>query len=231
MTPLVLLPGMMCDARLYGPQVAALSAGGRSVTVAPLTGADSVTALADLILATAPDRFALAGLSMGGIVAMAVITRAPGRVDRLALIDTNPRAEAAEVAANRDRQIAKVRAGGLEGVMRDELKPNYLAHGPGRTAVLDLCMDMALTLGKDVFCRQSRALQTRPDQTAALSNIRVPTLVMMGAHDRLCPFDRHALMAAKIPGAHLQVIANAGHLPVLEQPEATTAALHRWLSA
>ena len=225
--PLVLLPGMMCDGRLFAPQMAAL--GRRAVQVSPVTEHDSVQALAAEVLANAPPRFALAGLSMGGIVAMEVARQAPDRVDRLALLDTNPRAEAPEVQANRVPQIARARANGVETVMRDEMKPNYLAPGAGRGAILDLCMDMALALGVDVFARQSIALRDRPDQQDTLRAFHGPALVLMGEHDRLCPLDRHELMHALLPQSTLTIVPDAGHLSTLENPEKTTAALLRWL--
>lgn len=228
MTPLVLLPGMMCDARLFGPQINALS-GRRPLHLAPIAGHDSMEALAAAVLAHAPRHFALAGLSMGGIVAMEVLRQAPERVERLALLDTNPRAEADEIRARRAPQIEKASAGDLAGVMRDEMKPNYLADGPARRDILDLCMAMALDLGPEVFARQSRALAARPDQQATLAAFRGPTLILMGEDDRLCPRDRHELMHELIPGSRLVVISGAGHLPTLEQPEATTAELRRWL--
>lgn len=230
MIPLVLVPGMMCDARLFGPQAAAFS-GMRAIHHAPISGGDDVDGLAAEILRHAPARFALCGLSMGGIVAMAMVAQAPERVAALALLDTNPRAEIEEVRARREPQIARVRAGGLAAVMREELKPLYLADGPGRRGILDLCLDMALGLGPEVFERQSRALQRRPDRQAALTAVRVPALVLCGAEDRLCPLERHTLMAGLIPGARLAVIEGAGHLPTLEQPERTTLELARWLEA
>lgn len=228
MIPLVLLPGMMCDARLFTPQIEALS-GRRPLHLAPITAHDGIEALAAAVLAHAPPRFALAGLSMGGVVAMEMLRVAPERVDRLALLDTNPRAEAAEVSARRPRQVERALAGDLAGVMRDEMKPHYLADGPGRRAILDLCMTMALDLGPEVFARQSRALATRRDQQATLEAFRGPALVLMGEDDRLCPRERHELMHALISGSRLAVIEGAGHLPTLEQPDATTAALRRWL--
>jgi len=228
MTPLVLLPGMMCDARLFGPQIAALS-GRWPLMTFPLTGSDSMAGLAALVLASAPQRFALAGLSMGGILAMEVLRQAPERVERLALLDTNPLAEAAEPAENRKRQVAQALAGGLAEVMQHELMPRYLAQGATRHDILDLCLDMALALGPAVFATQSQALATRPDQTATLEEFRGPALVLTGAQDRLCPRERHELMAALIPGARLVVVENAGHLATLERPDETTAALGRWL--
>jgi len=227
MTPLVLIPGMMCDWRLFAPQLAAL--GGRPVLLAPPTGFDTIERLAAAILAIAPPRFAVAGLSMGGIVAMEMLAQAAERVDRIALLDTNPRAEAPEMQLRRNRHIEMALSGGLRDVMRDEMKPNYLAEGPGKQAILDLCMEMALSLGPEVFVRQSRALAMRQDRQAALAAFGGPALVLMGAQDRLCPLDRHELMHRLMPQSRLVLVEGAGHLPTLERPEAVTEDLLSWL--
>ncbi len=229
MAPLLLIPGMMCDARLFAPQIAAFS-GRQAIHVAPMR-AETTAEIAAGILAQAPPRFALAGLSMGGIVAMEIAAQASGRIERIALMDTNPRAELPEVRAARGPQIEAVRAGRLREVMRDEMKPRYLADGPDRQAILDLCMEMALDLGPEIFTAQSRALQTRPDRQEVLKTLDIPALVLCGAQDVLCPLDRHELMDSLLPNSTLTVIAGAGHLPVLERPEETNAALTRWLEA
>ena len=228
--PLVLLPGMMCDARLFGPQIMEFGKT-RAVHLPPITGHDTVEALAAEILENAPKTFALAGLSMGGIVAMEVFRQAPLRVSRMCLMDTNALPETPAVAAAREPQIVKVMAGRLEEVMRDEMKPNYLAPGDGRKAVLELVLDMALGLGEGVFLRQSRALQRRPDQQSTIRKLRVPTLVMCGEHDTLCPVSRHQFMADLVGHARLVVVPRAGHLPPLEQPDAVTQAMSEWLAA
>lgn len=225
--PLLLLPGMMCDARLFAPQLAAFS-GRRAVQVAPMTG-DTIESIAASVIANAPPQFALAGLSMGGIVAMEVLKQAPDMVTRLALLDTNPMAELPEVAAAREPQIALVKAGRLEDVMREEMKPRYLAPGPQRLEVLNIVMDMAKTLGPDIFISQSRALMRRPDQQETLRNAECPVLVLCGSHDTVCPVSRHEFMAEIIPNATLEIIEDAGHLPTLEKPAETTDALDRWL--
>lgn len=227
--PLLLLPGMMCDARLFGPQIDAFSHE-RPIITAPLNDHPTVAALAAEILGNAPPRFALSGLSMGGIVAMEVIRQAPERVTRLALLDTNPKAEADAIAKRREPQIEKVQAGQLRSVMRDEMKPNYLTDGPHMGQILDLCMAMAETLGPEVFITQSRALQTRPDQQETLRQVSVPSLILCGEDDALCPLHRHTLMHDLIAGSTLTVIKNAGHMPVLEQPDATNEALAKWLN-
>lgn len=228
MTPLVFLPGMMCDARLFGPQSAYFS-GRRVVHHAPISGADSMQDLAAEVLAQAPERFALAGLSMGGIVAMEILRQAPGRVERIALLDTNPLPEADVVKARRGPQIDKARSGRMADVMRDEMKPNYLADGAGKKALLNLCMEMALDLGPEVFIRQSIALRDRPDQSETLRGFDGPALVLCGRHDALCPVARHELMAGLLTGATLAIIEGAGHMPTLESPNETNAALERWL--
>lgn len=228
MTPLVLLPGMMCDARLFGPQIAAFGLH-RAIHLPPIGAHDTMAALAREVLENAPPRFALAGLSMGGILAMEIMAQAPERVERLALLDTNPRAELPEVQARRAPQIKAAQDGQLRAVMRDEMKPNYLADAPGKQAVLDLCMDMAMDLGPQVFVNQSRALRDRPDQQDTLRQVSVPTLVLCGREDQLCPIERHELMHDLIPGSILEIIDGAAHLPVLEKPNETTAALARWL--
>ena len=218
----------MCDARLFAPQIAAFSAD-RAVLVPPLTGANTIAGMAYSVLQCAPPQFALAGLSMGGIVAMEIMRRAPERVTHLALMATNPRAEDPAVSATRERQKAQVRQGHLRAVLRDEMKPNYLADSAQRGDILDLCMTMALQLGPEVFVSQSEALATRPDQQDSLKQVTVPSLILCGKEDRLCPLDRHVLLAQLISGARLEIIDGAGHLPTLEQPEATNTALRIWL--
>ena len=228
-TPLILLPGMMCDARMFGPQINAFSEE-RPVQVGDLTGSDTMTGLAEAVLERAPDRFALAGLSMGGIVAMEILRLAPHRVERLALLDTNPLAEADEMKARRIPQMERVQNGELRAIMRDEMKPNYLADGPNRGEILTLCMEMAEDLGPDVFLRQSRALRDRRDQTDTLRKFSGPALVLCGREDVPCPVHRHEFMHALMPTSELVIVEGAGHLPTLEQPEKTTTALRRWFS-
>ena len=228
MTPVIFLPGMMCDARVFGPQIDALSGNSPLMTMPPglhQTMAD----LAGEVLVHAPPRFALAGLSMGGILAMEILRQASERVAGLALLDTNPLAELPEVQARRAPQISAAEAGELRRVMQDEMKPNYLTDGPNKRAILDLCMDMAMDLGPEVFVSQSKALRDRSDQTETLRRFAGPALVFCGRHDALCPVDRHRMMHDLMPQSTLEIVEEAGHLPTLEQPEKTTAALIRWM--
>lgn len=228
LNPLVFLPGMMCDARLFGPQIAALGKD-REVYVAPISNHNTVAALAAEVLKNAPPSFALAGLSMGGIVAMEVIAQAQGRVERLALMDTNARAETPAVAAMRGPQMEAVKAGNLQDIMRNQMMPKYLKDSTQNPELLELCWDMAKDLGAEVFLRQSEALRDRPDQQETLRGYTGKALLLCGKHDVLCPLERHELMHTLLPNSRLEIIENAGHLPTLEQPQLTTAALTRWL--
>lgn len=226
--PVVFLPGMMCDGRLFQPQLNDLSRD-MAVMVAPVTGGDRIEEIASGLLDVLPRRFALAGLSMGGIVAMEILRRAPDRVTRIALMDTNPLAETPQSAANYEPFIIKLRTGSLRDAVEMMLGGDVLAPGPGRVGILALVAAMAQGLGAEAVIRQTRALQRRRDYQAELRRCRVPALVLCGAQDRLTPVKRHRFLADLIPYATLAVIEGAGHLPVLEQAEATTAALRSWL--
>jgi len=229
MEPLVFLPGMMCDARLFAPQVTALSRE-MAVTVAPITMGERVEEMASALLGVLPAKFALAGLSMGGIVAMEILRRAPERVTRVALMDTNPLAETPQSAAGYEPLIVGARAGRFEDMMRMILKPEHLAPGPQRLQVMAQVAEMGRAMGPDVFIRQCRALQRRKDQQATLRWIKMPALVLCGEHDGLTPVKRHTFMAELIPYARLEIVPDAGHLPTLEQPEVVTAILRHWMT-
>ena len=225
----LLLPGMMCDARLWAAQAQALGNEHR-VHLGSLCEDLSVEAMAARQLAAMPPRFSLAGLSMGAIVAFAMWRLAPQRVTRLALLDTNFRADTPERMRLREEQVHQVRQGHLRHVLRDELKPHYLAEcHRDNTALLDEVVDMGMQLGADVFVRQSIALRDRPDSSAILTTIDCPTLVLCGDEDRLCPVELHREMAGRSAGADLRIIPRCGHLATMEQPDAVTAALLEWL--
>ncbi|WP_371169831.1 alpha/beta fold hydrolase [Aliiroseovarius sp. 2305UL8-7] len=226
--PVVLIPGMMCDARVFGPQIDDLSRD-HIVQVAPPVFGDTIRDMAGHILDHLPPRFALAGISMGGIVAMEIARRAPDRVNRLALISTSPLPDTPAQAAWREPQIVRASAGRLDEAMADALDPANIGPGPRRDAVLALVRTMGQGQGADMFVRQSRALQRRPDAQRALQKLRIPTMVMCGAHDGLTPPKRHETMAALIPGAELVILQEAGHLPTIEVPEQVNIGMRAWL--
>jgi len=226
---LVMIPGMMCDERIFAPQIEGLSDSIR-IIVADISGYSTVHELAAEVLKKSPPKFDLLGHSMGGIVAMEMYSQEPNRIEKLVLMDTNPKAELEEVKAMRDPQMKAAREGKLVDVMRDEMKPNYLDASDNRESILHTCMEMAKSMGTEVFMNQSKALQTREDQQSTLRLIEVPVLVICGSNDKLCPVERHELMHNIINHSELKIINNAGHMPTLEQPKETTEVLKKWLN-
>tara|TARA_B110000444_G_scaffold128772_1_gene121191 strand:+ start:107 stop:808 length:702 start_codon:yes stop_codon:yes gene_type:complete len=228
--PIVFLPDLMCDARLFAPQIDGLSHA-RAVMVAPIHIGERIEEIASGILDVTPHRFALCGLGMGGMVAMEIVRRAPDRVTRLCLMDTNTMQEAPIRAAEREPLIVLARAGNLEKAMQEELGPGYLADTQFKENISKLIFDMAISLGTLAFVRQSRAMQRRRDQQALLRKIKCPTLILCGAKDPFYLPKRHEFIAELIETAHLKVIEDAAHFPTLEQPKETNDALRAWLSA
>ena len=223
-----MIPGMMCDERIFAPQIEELVSK-RSVHVADISKHDNISDLAADVLSHAPPKFCLVGHSMGGIVAMEICAQDPKRIEKLVLIDTNPLAELEEVKLKREPQISDALSGKLVNVIRDEMKPNYLASSENQDIILNICMDMALSLGPKVFINQSRALQTRADQQSNIQSINIPVLIMCGSEDKLCTVERHEMMHNMISNSELKIINNAGHMPTLEQPSETTEVLKEWL--
>jgi pimeloyl-ACP methyl ester carboxylesterase len=226
--PLVLLPGLLCDQLLFAPQLPAL-ASLRQVLIPDLTQDDSIEDMARRVLDTAPDRFALAGLSMGGYVALEIMRLAPERVSRLALLDTRARSDTPEETARRRGLLELSAKGEFRGVT-PRLLP-LLIH-PDRLAddaLTGVVMAMADAVGREGFFRQQQALIAREDRRDLLGTIAVPTLVLCGREDALTPLAMHLELAAAIREATLVVIPNCGHLAPLERPQAVTRQLLGWL--
>lgn len=220
---IVFLPGFMCDAHLFKPQIDTLTRAGISCTVGDLSQAGSIERMAELVLKSAPNRFAIAGLSMGGIVAFEIYKQAPERVTHMAFLNTTARADAA--GPSRKKQLGRVAAGELDLVLREELKPQYLApenRTPERLALLE---EMGVALGEDVFCRQTMALTIRKSYLDVAKTILCPTVVIAGECDTVCPIDRHREIADRIVQADLRVIPNCGHISTLEQPDSVSEAI------
>lgn len=227
--PLVLLPGLLCDEALWTHQIAGL----REIAttqVADLTRDDSLSAMAERVLAHAPPRFALAGLSMGGYVALAVALREPERVSRLALLDTNARADTPEQTERRRAAIALAEDGRFAEVP-PSLVPLLLSPAHQNTpAMVRTVLDMAERIGPAAFVRQQTAIMGRPDVRDRLEFIRCPTLVLCGEQDALTPPSVHEDLRNGIRDARMEVIPDCGHLAPLEQPGAVTDALRAWLT-
>ena len=227
----LLLPGNMCDARLWSPLGAELDRRNIAWRVGDLSRQSSITAMAADMLAEQDGPLLPVGFSMGAIVALEMARQAPERLRALGLLALNASADLPERAQHRPRQQTDVRGGALERVVAEELKPNYLAAANrGDAALLALTMDMALALGADVFVRQSEALRTREDLRPVLSTLALPVLLACGAEDALCPPEWHRRWAEAIgPAAVLHQIAGAGHLLPIEQPRRLAAVLIPWL--
>jgi pimeloyl-ACP methyl ester carboxylesterase len=225
----VLLPGNMCDARLWCHMPTPLI-DGMNFVHADLTQDDSISAMAESVLAATTGMLLPVGFSLGAIVAVEMAVQAPERVSGLVLAGYNATADLPERAAHRPVQQAEVRAGGLERVLIEELKPNYLAaQNREDSALLDVLRAMGIGLGADVFVRQSEALRLREDRRAALARLDVPVLYLCGSEDMLCPPDWHQNWAKQTPHAQFTEIAVAGHMLPLEAPGAFVAAVKQWL--
>ncbi|WP_068090086.1 alpha/beta fold hydrolase [Novosphingobium rosa] len=225
---LVLLPGLLCDARLWRQQADDL-ADIAAPWIADLTQDDSIPAMAGRVLTQAPERFALAGLSMGGYVALEIMRQAPERVTRLALMDTSAAPDGESRKAERERAIKTLGLGRFMGVT-EAMLPQLVHESHVRSPVGATVRAMAKEVGQQAFVRQQQAILTRADSRPLLPLIAVPTLIAVGEDDRMTPPPLAEAMHQAIPGAQLHRFAACGHLPPLEQPEATSAVLRDWLN-
>ncbi len=228
-TPLLLLPGLLCDAALWRGQIDDL---GDITTplVADLSHDDSITAMAQSALAAAPPRFALAGLSMGGYVAQEIMRQAPERVLRLALLDTSSRPDTAEQSVRRRGLIELAERGEFKGVtprlLPVFLHPDRLEDKPLTEAV----MAMTERVGKDAFLREQRAIIGRLDSRPSLPAIDCPTLVVCGREDQLTPLEFSEEITRLVRGARLEIVEHCGHLSTMERPWEVSVLLRQWLT-
>lgn len=227
---LVLIPGLLCTPDLWRAQVEGLS-DIVNVTVADHTRADSIAEIARMILADAPPRFALGGLSMGGYICFEIWRQAPDRVEKLLLSDTSPHADSPEQISRRKDFMALARRGKFKGITPQLLPTLLHTDSLKNEAIKSTILRMAAEIGIEGFLKQEQAIIDRTDSTADLEYIKCPTLVMCGSADTLTPVSLHHTMVNAIPDAKLQIINGAGHLPPLEQPAEVTGAMREWLQA
>jgi len=236
-TPLLLLPGLMNDARIWNPLTTAI-AGERTLHVAPTHLHDRIAESArDAIAAMPAGAFAVAGFSLGGYVAQEVCRQAGSRIAGLGLLDTGARADTEEGKQVRQRMIQAVE--GAEGAATATATFGQVAQGFAARIVhasrlqdrelLNLLFDMASTVGSQGFVRQQRAAMHRADTRDLLPRVHVPALVVCGREDQITPFSLSQEMASLLPDAELVAVAEAGHMSILEQPAAVVGALVRWL--
>ena len=226
---LVLVPGLMCDEDLFGPQRDGL-ADLVDVVVPDIRGGRTLAEMARIVLDAAPERFALGGLSLGGYVVLEVLRRAPARVERVALLDTSARPETPEQTARRRALLQVVDDRGFDAALH-ALWPSEVAPGRVDDAVLrDRFLAMCRRCGQDVLVRQTQAIVERPDSRLDLGRLPPPVLVLCGRQDAITPLDGHEEIAAGAPRARLVVLEDCGHLSTWEHPEAVTAELRTWLA-
>jgi pimeloyl-ACP methyl ester carboxylesterase len=226
--PIVLVPGLNCSARLYAEQIPALWQFG-PVTVADHRRDDSMAAIARRILAAAPPRFALAGLSMGGYIAFEILRQGAGRVAKLALLDTGAGSEVPERTEQRKPLMRLAREGRFAEITEDQFPLLVHRSRHGDAALKAAVRAMNEETGADAYIRQQQAIITRPDSRPGLPAITCPTLVLVGDGDQLTPPALAREMAAGIAGSRLVVVPECGHLSTLERPQAVTKALIDWM--
>ena len=226
--PILLVPGLVSSPRIYAPVVPALWQFG-PVTVANHIRDAHMALIARRILAEAPPRFALAGHSMGGYIAFEIMRQAPERVAKLALLNTQARSDTPEATTRRRTMMARAKGGEYRAVL-DELFPGFVHPSRREDADLrQLVYDMGWDVGVEAFVRQQEAIISRPDSRPALATIKCPTLVLSGDEDNTIPNALSVEMGDNIHNAKLVILPNCGHLPQVEQPEATAKALVEWL--
>ncbi len=226
--PLVLVPGMMCDARVWATQTTVLGYE-RPVTVAPVCTGDRIEEMASGLLSCLPQKFALCGHGMGGVIALEVFRRAPERVIRLALLGTNPLSDTPQEAADREPRMIGAKAGRFDTMLEADILPRYVGHGALKAQATATLQEMAQSLGPDLYARQERTMQRRRDQQSTLRRITPPTLVLAGSEDQVVPLKRQEFLAELIPYAKLSVLEGVGHMAMLEDPEGVTEALYEWM--
>jgi pimeloyl-ACP methyl ester carboxylesterase len=225
--PVVFLPGLICDARLWRDVIAGLK-DEIAPMVADLTLDDTIAAMASRTLAAAPTRFALAGLSMGGYVGLEIMRQAPERVTRLALFDTSARADTEERRETRRKGIEMVGQGKFIGVSKGLLGSLVAPHHLGTPLAAEV-QAMSERVGQDAYIRQQRAIMDRIDSVPHLFEIKVPTLVGVGEMDKMTPPELAEEMGRHIPRAELVRFPEAAHLPTMENPGPVVEAMRRWL--
>jgi pimeloyl-ACP methyl ester carboxylesterase len=235
-TPLLLVPGMICSPRLYAAQVAALAPDAAIVVPdwrrAPLAIWDSWESAARWVVDQMPaGKFALAGLSLGGMLAVEIMQFAAERVTKLALLDTGVRGQNEAERAIRRARIRLADEGHFELVLGMQMGRFIPAYMLPDKALVDAVMTMCGEIGVEIYKRQEALAAIRVDRRPDLPKIKCPTIVVCGRDDAATPLFFSEEIAAAIKGSELIVIEQCGHLTTMEKPAETTAILRKWLNA
>jgi pimeloyl-ACP methyl ester carboxylesterase len=232
-TPVLLLPGLICDQTVWQQQIDALS-DVAVCTCADYGSLDSIPAMAEAVLRSAPERFSVAGHSMGGRVSLELYRLAPHRVARIALLNTGyltrPAGEAGEEEARkRGELVALAQSQGMNAMLRQWLPPMIDSRRINDTVLVNAIVEMMSRKSPDIFAAQVRALLARPDASAILQQIQCPALLLTGREDGWSTPEQHRAMAAKIAGSQIVIVPDCGHMSTLERPAEVSAALRAWL--
>jgi pimeloyl-ACP methyl ester carboxylesterase len=222
---LLLLPGLLCDKTIWREEADSLRELA-DIAIPDFRYVRSIEAMARVALDMAPERFSLAGHSLGGRVALEIFRMAPHRVDRLAVMDTGVHPRSAGEEAKRQELIDLARSSGMRALAARWLPP--MLH-PDHMAMLEPLTEMVERSTPATFENQQRALLDRPDARPVLSKIQCPALVLCGRQDAWSPVAQHEQIAAGIPHSRLIIVEDSGHMAPFEQPEAVTSALRDWL--
>jgi pimeloyl-ACP methyl ester carboxylesterase len=231
---LLLLPGLVCDRDVWQKQIEELADVAECI-VADYGELDSLTAMAEAVLDSAPGRFSVAGHSMGGRIAIEIYRRAPGRVERMALLNTGylPLAAGAageEESRKRGNLVALAQSQGMRAMLREWLPPMIDSRRINDKTLVDSIVQMMSRKTPEIFAAQVKALLTRPDATAVLAQIRCPALLVTGREDGWSGPAQHQAMAERIPGSKLVIVPDSGHMSMMERPDAVSAALRAWMA-
>jgi pimeloyl-ACP methyl ester carboxylesterase len=224
---------LICDQTVWEQQIGALQ-DAAVCTCADYGELDSIPALAEAVLRISPDRFSIAGHSMGGRVALEIYLRAPERVARIALLNTGylPLAAGAageEETRKRGELAALAKSQGMHAMLRQWLPPMIDSRRINDSVLVNAITEMMSRKTPEIFAAQVRALLARPDATAVLEQIQCPALLLTGREDGWSGPAQHSVMAAKIAGSQLVVVPDCGHMSTMERPAEVAAALRAWI--
>lgn len=238
MTPrpphLLLLPGLVCDEAIWQHQASRFSKIA-TVKIPDYGASDSLEKMAQVVLQDAPERFAVAGHSMGARIAFEILRRVPERVESLAILDSGYRPRATGEAGERERAdrfalLDVAQSQGMRAMAREWIPKIVHPARLSDEALINSIIEMIDRKTADIFAAQINALLERPDAAPVLSSLRCPTMILCGREDLWSPLAGHREMAELVPQSKLVIIENCAHMAPMERPEEVTSALHDWLT-
>lgn len=226
--PLVLLPGTLCDRAMWEEQVEELS-NIAEIIIGDVGQHSSIQELADSVLEDAPEEFSIVGFSLGGIVALEIMRIAPERINKLALISTNPFPPTKEQQVLWEKYIEMIENNQFIEVVKRKLYPALVSKPNQSGTTLEKVLNMAKNIGPKAYINQLKSVMTRNDQRPILKKINCPTVIIVGELDKVCPVELSDYLNKNIEDSQKVVIEGAGHLITLEKPYETSQILKQWM--